>query len=180
MFRTSLTARMGARLTLCALLASPAGHAFDVTGGTNAPVRVQADFAELNERDGESVYRGNVVVQQGQSLIEAGEIRIKADENGIASFVATGSPTHMLLYDSVKAEETHAYAEKMEFDRSRNQVILSGSARLQQEGSSFQGEIIHFDTQTQVVSAKADPENGSTGRVEIIYLPKKNKESAEP
>lgn len=156
-----------------ALFASANAWAFDVSGKSDAPVRVQADFAELDERSGTSIYRGNVLVQQGQSLIEANEIRIRADDEGIASFEASGEPAHMLLYDSEKAEETHAYAKRLVFSRENERVTLSGGARLQQEGSSFQGEEILYNTRTQIVSAQARPDQDSGGRVEIIYHPKK-------
>jgi len=153
-------------------LALPAAVvAFDVTGRSPEPVKVQADWAQLDERTGDSTYRGNVVVTQGRSLIETGEIRVKAGEDGIQYFNATGEPVHMLIYDAEKAEETHAYARNMEFERAKNRVVLSVNARLQQAKSSFQGERIIYNTVTQVVSAESRSGGSGDGRVEIIYHP---------
>lgn len=148
-------------------------HAFDVTGRSTDPVKVQADWAELDERTGESLYRGNVVVQQGRSLVEAQEIRIRAGEDGIDYFLATGEPAHMLIFDSEKNEETHAYARSMEYERAGNRVTLQEGARVQQASSSFQGERIIYNTLTQVVNAESRPGGNGSGRVEIIYHPKK-------
>lgn len=154
--------------------------AFDVTGRSPEPVKVQADWAELDERTGASTYRGHVIVRQGRSLIEADEIRIQAGEQGIEQFVATGAPVHMLMYDTEKAEETHAYAKTMEFNQAKNQVVLSVNARLQQAKSSFQGERIIYNTLTQIVSAEAKPGADNQGRVEIIYHPSTPPRKSEP
>jgi lipopolysaccharide export system protein LptA len=175
-----------ARLPLFLLVILLAGQgqqpamAFDVTGRTAEPVKVQADWAELDERTGDSTYRGNVVVRQGRSMIEASEIRIKAGDNGIVYFIATGEPAHMLIYDAEKSEETHAYAKNMEFEQSKSRVTLSVNARLQQAKSSFQGERIVYNTVTQIVSAESKPGASSEGRVEIIYHPSPKQSEPAP
>lgn len=182
--RATLSRQARLPLILSVILLAAQGNqyvgAFDVTGRTAEPVKVQADWAELDERTGDSTYRGNVVVRQGRSMIEANEIRIKAGDNGIKYFMATGEPVHMLIYDAEKSEETHAYAKSMEFDQAKSRVTLSVNARLQQAKSSFQGERILYNTVTQIVSAESKPGASSEGRVEIIYHPSPRQSEPTP
>ena len=145
--------------------------AFDITGQSREPVKVQADWAELDERTGESLYRGNVVVEQSRSRIEADEIRIQTGDTGIEYFKAVGVPAYLLVWDNERQQETRAWANTMEYLKKDNAVILEQQARVQQSDSSFRGDRIIFNTLTQVVNAESVPGESSSGRVEIIYRP---------
>lgn len=46
------------------------------------PIRVQADSAELDDKQGVAVYRGDVVVTQGSTKLTGNTVTLKQDKNG--------------------------------------------------------------------------------------------------
>ncbi len=63
------------RTALIALLlglSSPHANAF--TAGSNEPIRIQSDRAELDEQKGLSTYTGDVVITQGSSVLESDKV----------------------------------------------------------------------------------------------------------
>src|SRR5687767_15999901 len=67
-----------------------AAPCFALTGDTEQPIRIKADTAELNDKTGISVYRGNVRVTQGSIVLEARTVRIMAPQKEIEKIIEIG------------------------------------------------------------------------------------------
>ena len=147
--------------------------ALDLSRMSQAPIKIAADSAELNDKTGQSVYSGNVIITQGRSRLEAETVSVNTDREGISGFTAAGELVHLLQYDDESKTETHAYARMISFNRERNEIVLHRQAKLVQDNSSFQGEEIRYNTVKRIVTAKSSSENPGQGRVEIIFQPSK-------
>ncbi len=162
-----------ALLFIIGLLPAVSGWALDLSTGSDEPIKIAADRAELNDKTGQSVYTGNVIITQGRSKLEADSVTVNSDDSGITGFIAAGELVHLVQYDKDKDVETHAYAVTISFNRDNNEIVLRKKAKLVQENSSFQGEEIRYNTVKRIVTAESDSANPSEGRVEIIYQPNK-------
>ncbi|WP_020409657.1 lipopolysaccharide transport periplasmic protein LptA [Hahella ganghwensis] len=161
-------------LTLILLSFLPSiSTAINLSTGSDEPIKIQADRAQLDDIAGKSTYTGNVIITQGQSRLEAAKVILISDDSGIKSFFATGKPAHLIQHDKETDVFTHAYAREIRYERDKNQVTLRQEARLEQPNSSFQGEEIIYDTVKRLVTAESSKSGEDTGRVEIIYQPPK-------
>lgn len=161
------------RLTVPALLLSLlplliAGTAQALPSDRDQPVQVSANTARFNEKTGIAVYTGAVFVKQGTLEIRAEEITITTDKKGaISSSVSKGSPARYQQQIDPKKGLVNAEADRIDYD-ARNEIItLTGNARLKQDGSSFQGSVITYNSQKQQVDAKGDGNN----RVQLVFPP---------
>ncbi|WP_416397717.1 lipopolysaccharide transport periplasmic protein LptA [Allohahella sp. A8] len=170
------------QLSLALALSSASGlvAAFDMTLQSREPIRIQADTAELDELKGVATYKGDVVISQGQSLIEASRITVyTSGGRGISRLDAVGTPAHLKQYSEEDQTETNAYAKRIDYRRDQNQVALRGSARLEQNSSIFQGEEILYDTVSQIVNARSSDDKEKKQRVEMVYFPENPDETSE-
>jgi len=160
-------------LTLVALLVAypKVSLGLDLSKMSQEPIKIAADRAELNDKSGQSVYSGNVIITQGRSRLEAETVSVNTDRDGISGFIAAGELVHLLQFDDESNTETHAYARMISFNREKNEIVLHRQAKLVQDNSSFQGEEIRYNTVKRIVTAKSSSENPGEGRVEIIFQP---------
>ena len=167
-------AGINVRLSFAILLYGASNQllAFDMTLQSREPIKIQADTAELDELKGVATYKGDVVISQGQSLIEASRITVyTSGGRGISRLDAVGTPAHLKQYNAQDKSVTNAYAKRIDYRRNQNQVALRGSARLEQNSSIFQGEEILYDTVSQVVNARSSDDKTKKQRVEMVYFP---------
>lgn len=147
--------------------------ALDLSKMSQEPIKIAADTAELNDKTGQSIYSGNVIITQGRSKLEAETVSVNTDREGISGFIAAGELVHLLQFDRESETETHAYARMISFNRERNEIVLHRQAKLVQDNSSFQGEEIRYNTVKRIVTARSNKDTPGKGRVEIIFQPNK-------
>lgn len=152
-------------LFLLALLA-PAVQA--LPADREQPVQVAANSARFNEKTGIATYTGAVVIRQGSLEIRADEIVITTDARGaMLTTVARGAPARFQQQPDAKKPPVTAEAARIDYD-ARNEVItLAGKARLRQEGASFQGNTITYNSLRQQVDAKGE----GSERVMLVLPP---------
>jgi lipopolysaccharide export system protein LptA len=158
-----------AGLATTAVLYAGLSFALDLSKASQEPIKIAADRAELNDKTGQSIYSGNVIITQGRSKLEAESVSVNSDKEGISGFIATGELVHLLQFDKESNTETHAYAKTISFNRDNNEIVLHKKAKLIQDNSSFQGEEIRYNTVKRIVTAESSKED----RVEIIFQPNK-------
>lgn len=156
-----------AEVLFLALLACPVA-ALALPSDREQPIQVSANSARFNEKTGVATYTGAVIVKQGTLEMRADEIVINTDRDGnIVSTVARGNPALYQQQPDPKKGLVTAEAARIDFD-ARNEVItLSGKARLKQDGSSFQGSTITYNSQHQQVDAKGEGRD----RVQLVFPP---------
>lgn len=143
------------------------------------PIRVQADSAELDDRQGVAVYRGDVVVTQGTTILKGDTVTLKQDANGDIEIVTSvGRPAYYEQKPAVDKEVTKAYGITIQYFVSQNRVILVDRAKVIQEGNTFEGEKIVYDTQRQIVNAGRAGTRVTTprARIDMVIQPKNKKE----
>lgn len=147
---------------------------------TDQPVTIEADRAEINERDQISIYTGNVELTQGGLKVWADVITVYTVENELDRLKANGNPAR---YQQERAnEETiRGHSLQLDYDANNEQVLLQQDAELWQGKNYFSGERILYDMQTQNVLANAAKPGSdkNSQRVQVIIQPK-SKDPAKP
>jgi lipopolysaccharide export system protein LptA len=132
------------------------------------PVQVAANSARFNEKTGIATYTGAVIIRQGTMEIRADEIVITTDSKGsLLTTVARGSPARYQQQTDPKKGVVTAEAARIDFDARSEVITLAGKARLRQDGASFQGSTITYNSQRQQVDAKGQ----GSERVMLVLPP---------
>ena len=63
---------------ICAILFAPKGMA--LATDSEQPIEIQADFAELDDQEGKTIYVGNVVVIQGSIKMTGDKLKVNFSE----------------------------------------------------------------------------------------------------
>lgn len=142
-------------LLLALALAAPGALALPTD--RDQPVQISANSARFNEKTGIATYTGAVVIRQGSLEIRADEIVITTDAKGaMLTTVARGAPARFQQQPDPKKAVVTAEAARIDYDARSEVITLAGKARLRQEGSSFQGSTITYNSQRQQVDAKGE------------------------
>lgn len=150
------------------LLLVTAGMAQALPSDRDQPVQVSANSARFNEKTGIATYSGAVVVKQGTLEIRADEIVITTDKKGaIQTTVSKGNPARYQQQPDPKKGLVTAEAQRIDYDAKNENITLTGNAKLKQDGSSFTGQTITYNSQRQQVDAKGD----GTNRVQLVFPP---------
>ncbi len=141
------------------------------------PIRVQADSAELDDKQGVAVYRGDVVVTQGSTKLTGNTVTLKQDKNGdIEVVTSVGKPAYYEQKPAPDKDVTKAYGLTIQYFVTQNRVVLIDQAKVIQEGNTFEGEKIVYDTQRQIVNAGRATGSQVTSprpRIDMVIQPKK-------
>jgi len=147
------------------------------------PIRVQADTAELDDRQGVAVYRGDVIITQGTMKITGDTVTITQDDNGdVEVFTSIGKPAYYEQKPAVDKEIVKAYGLTIQYFAANERIVLIDQAKVVQEGNTFEGEKIVYDTRRQIVNAgRATNADVTTPRprVDMVIQPRKNGQAAE-
>ncbi len=156
---------------------------FALSTDKDQPIEVEADEAELDDRNNVSIYRGNVVVTQG-SIEMTGDIMTVYNTEGheLDHIIMEGNPaTYKQLPDDSETYD-QATALRIEYNELKSLVVLVRDAWVKQEGSTLAGERIEYNTELSRVKAWNRPRDGKPGttsapekksRVKLILKKKK-------
>ena len=147
------------------------------------PIEIEADSAELDNKKGITIYRGNVVVTQGTIRMTGDLMTVHFTEGEeLDNVVIDGKPaTYKQLPDKSEIYD-EAEALRMEYYALKSLIVLIEKAQVKQEGLRFSGKRIEYDTKNSRVKAEGGiqqgtDEAGDTGtqkeRVKITIKPKK-------
>lgn len=158
-------------LSLLLLLPLPLAAEQPATAATDkaAPVTIEADRMELNQKLGTSHYQGRVILVQGALRIEAETITLYSVEKKLRRAVAEGSPATLLQQGDEEAGPIRGEAAHMEYLPLARAIELSGQARLWRDGDEFSGEQISYNLEQQLVKASGAPQGD--GRVRVLLQP---------
>lgn len=140
------------------------------------PIRIQADSAELDDKQGVAVYRGDVVITQGTLKITGDTVTITRDQNGdIDVFTSVGNLAYYEQKPAADKSIVKAYGRTIQYFSSNERIVLIDRAKVVQEGNTFEGEKIVYDTRRQIVNAgRATGTNVSAPRprIDMVIQPK--------
>ena len=168
-------------LLLCLGAAFGSASAWALPSDRDQPIRVQADSAELDDKQGVAVYRGGVVITQGTLKITGDTVTITQDANGeIEVFTSVGKPAYYEQQPAVDKDIVKAYGLTIQYFAANERIVLIDQAKVVQEGNTFEGEKIVYDTRRQIVNAgRATGSNVTTPRPRIDMIIKPKSKPAE-
>lgn len=138
-------------LVLCCGLAPPTAA---LESDKDAPIEVQADSAELDDKQSISLYLGNVEVQQGSMRIQADEVLVHhKDDRRPRKIIAIGNPARYRQLLDDDPEEVRANAQRMELEVDREEVTLIDDAELIQGEDRFASDRIVYNRTTDRLTA---------------------------
>lgn len=140
---------------------------------SHQPMLIEADSAELDDKNGVSTYRGNVKVTQGTLVLTGATLTVYNQDDDINKVIVTGSPATYRQRPDGKKEDIHAKAQRMEYYRSPEKIILTTEAVVEQGGDILRSERIVYDIGNDQVVAGGDKPGQ---RVRITLQPKSKKQ----
>ena len=127
--------------------------------------QVQEELDLLDEQKAESVYTGNVFVQQGSMQIRADQVTVHHREDRHPQhIIAVGKPATYRQRPDNKKEDVTAKASKLQVYPQRDLVRLERDARVTQEGNVYTGNIIEYDNKNDVIKMKGNIGTTDTGK----------------
>lgn len=144
------------------------------------PVRIDADWASLDDARGIAVYKGGVEIRQGSLLIEGDVVTMHFDEDrGLSRLVAEGESARFQQQPEGGGPLQRATADRIEYYLEDDTMILIGNARLARGGDEMQADRILYDTANATIKGEAEGEGAEAGRVTITVTPSPGEEKAQ-
>ena len=140
------------------------------------PIRIQADAAKVDEKEGTSIYSGNVVIVQGTLQLTADEVEIYTAENEVIQIIAkasneAGTPAKYEQQSNETEELVKAEAQTITYLIQEARLHLSGTAKLWQAEDIFAGELLFYDLNQGIVNLNSV---GGNSRVNMTITPKRS------
>lgn len=131
------------------------------------PIRIEADEALRDEKQGFTRYEGNVRLDQGSLHIEADQITVYHDDKEADRVVATGKPARLQQQPELEKGPIKASADTIEYFKSEERIQLRENANIEQDGSIVTGDSIDYLMNEQLVKAGSD-KNQDSSRVKVV------------
>lgn len=131
------------------------------------PIRIEADEAMRDEKQGFTRYQGNVRMDQGTLRIEAEEVTVYHLDQEADRIVATGSPARLQQQPEPGKGLVKARANTIEYYKNKDMVQLLHNASIEQNGSTVAGDSIEYYISEQRVRADSD-RNRQDSRVQVV------------
>ena len=140
------------------------------------PIRIQADAAIVDEKNGSSVYKGNVIITQGTLEVTANEVEVFTAAGEVIQIIAkTDKDSEVLAHYQQQINEAMemvvATAKKITYLIQEDRLHLSGDARLQKVQDVFAGQLLSYDLKHGIVNLNS---LGGSDRVKMTIAPKKS------
>jgi lipopolysaccharide export system protein LptA len=147
------------------------------------PISIEADHAQMDDREGVTQYKGDAILIQGTLRIDGDIITFFYDDNKqLTKAVAEGKRAKYQQVHKPGENPVKAQALRMEYYADRQKIYLIGDGHIWQNGDEFTGNYIEYDIAKNVVSANSKPvtvdgETQKKGRVHIIIQPQTTRKS---
>lgn len=158
--------------------------AWPLASDRNQPIEIEADFAELDDEKGVTVYRGNVIVVQGSLRLSGDKLIVNfTEEQELENAFLEGNPARFKQRPDNKDVDTEGEALQIEYHQQEALLYLIENAKLNQGQKLLTGHRITYDTERSILTARKarETEAPSPGagdsptrqRIRIIIPPKK-------
>lgn len=164
-------------LSLSAALGS--ASALALPNDRDQPIRIQADNAHLDDKQGVATYTGDVIITQGSMMIKGNTVTITRSASGDIDVVTSvGNLAYFEQQQSAaKADKMKGWAVTIQYQSQKDMVILTDRAKVENEGNTTEGEKIVYNTQTQVATAgRGGNVTSPRQRIDMVIQPKKKAE----
>ncbi|MEO8489967.1 MULTISPECIES: lipopolysaccharide transport periplasmic protein LptA [unclassified Pseudomonas] len=170
-------------LSLGAALGSVSAWA--LPNDSEQPIHIQADDAQLDDKQGVATYTGGVIITQGSMKITGNTVTLTRTPAGDIDVVT--SVGNLAYFEQKQAAADPApmkgYGRTIQYHAQQNRIILIDQARVvSSDGNTTDGEKITYDTVKQIAQAgRATGAKIGTPkpRIDMVIQPKQ-KEGAAP
>ncbi|MGI9275017.1 MAG: lipopolysaccharide transport periplasmic protein LptA [Endozoicomonas sp.] len=141
------------------------------------PIEIESNTADIDNKKGVSVYRGDVVMTQGTTRITGDVITVYSKNQEVQKIVAEGFKKRAYYEEQQPDADgtVQAWGHTIDYRVAGDQIKLLRQAQLTQKGDTFKGEQIDYNIKNQTVNAKgAASKKGSEGRVQMVIQPKQD------
>ena len=134
------------------------------------PIKIEADHSTFDEPNGIQTLTGNVRITQGSLNIRADKIVLQLQKGVLQRMSGTGTP---VTFQQLNVQQQMVFGESntIEYSAEETLLTLTGNAKLTQPNQQLSGQIITYNTDTQVVSARKGPADSQP--VQIIIQPQR-------
>ncbi|MGB1879223.1 MAG: lipopolysaccharide transport periplasmic protein LptA [Gammaproteobacteria bacterium] len=146
-------------------------------------IEIEADFAELDDEEGTTVYIGNVVVVQGSIRMTGDRLRVNfTPERDLKDAYMEGRLATFRQTPNEGDEDVEGEGLMIEYHAQENMIYVIGRAKVTQGERLTQGHRINYDTARSIVTVRSsraasankdEQKKEQSGRVRIIIPPKK-------
>ncbi len=136
----------------------------------NQAIAVNADYAKRNEVTGLTEYRGNVVIRQGTTLINADRVIIYYEDDKVSRISCTGAPARYQQMSAIDDNLIIARAERIEYLVTKDEIKLKKNGTLTRNGTSIKGNSINYYLEKGNRTAKGKRE-GEKKRIQLVIPP---------
>ena len=150
------------------------GLAQEALGGA---LELTADSIEYDVETGNSIYRGNVVIKQGDAQIYGEVIEIKTQDGVIKNLVTKQGPGGFTL--KMKDNDVlEGRAQYLSYDASKRIIRLRGDAHVKKNKQDIKGHEFVYDMKRGVLHVSSD----ESSRVKMLLdiAPQKEPRQKEP
>jgi len=165
-------------LSLSAALGSV--NAWALPTDRDQPVRIQADSAQMDDKNKVATYTGDVIITQGSMMIKGNVVTVTLNQAGD---IDTATSVGNLAYfeqqqDAAKPDKMQGYAKQIQYQAGRDLIVLTDQAKVINAGNTTEGEKIVYNSKTQVATAGRGGKDIKTPRqrIDMVIQPKKKAE----
>ncbi|MDN3696710.1 MULTISPECIES: lipopolysaccharide transport periplasmic protein LptA [Vibrio] len=145
-----------------------APNALALSSDTDQPVYIDSDSQQLDMKSNQVTFIGDVKLKQGSISINADTITVtrNPDDGSIKQIKALGTPASFSqLTDDGKT--LSGEAEKLNYQLSSDELLMTGEATLSQDGNVIKGSSIQY----QIKSQKLVADSNQDERVTTVLQP---------
>lgn len=142
-----------------------------IIAASKDPINIEADNAKIIEKEGKSIYTGNVILIQGTIRLTADSVTVTSVDGKLNQITAKGKPVRYEEKGQTSDGDISGQAELLEYFTTENRILLLDNAKLTQGRTQFSGNRIEYNTDTDIVTAEVS-KTGSE-RVQVIIEPEK-------
>lgn len=134
------------------------------------PVNISANQLMASEKDGNSIYQGNVVVTQGSLTLKGDKINVIHPKGVLTEVITFGQPATFKRFNQTEQAWLNGKAQRIEYNTAKKTVLLIGKAEVEQPGKHIiKGPKLFYDMQKQTLQAESTPQEKS--RVTVTFTP---------
>ena len=143
------------------------------------PIRIQADDAQLDDKQGIATYKGDVIITQGSMKVTGNTVTITRTPTGDIDVVT--SVGNLAYFEQLQtagdSKPVQGWGVTIQYHASQNRVVLIDKAKVvDKDNNVTQGEKIVYDTVKKLASAGRATGNKVTEsrpRIDMVIQPKK-------
>jgi len=155
------------------LLAAPSVPALE--SDKDQPIHIEADSVDINDREGVSIYTGDVQMTQGSIHMTADKVTVYQKDNRTEKLVAVGRPVTFKQTPEGGKEDVKGRALRVDYFADSEEIVLIDEAQISQGDNTFSSDRIKYDRAKAVLKAGATAEGRK--RVYVTIQPE-NQDSA--